>query len=71
MFDVAFPIAEHRYLPLVGVKARDIEPCLAEFDDEREADVAQADDGDAGGFGINFCEQGHGDAPRREGRKWF
>jgi hypothetical protein len=43
-----------RQVPLVDVEAGDIEPGPAEFDDERQADIAQADDGDVGGSGGDF-----------------
>ena len=52
--DVAFALAEEGDLLLIDVEAGNMEPRPAEFDDKRQADIAQADDGDVSGFGIDF-----------------
>ena len=55
---VALSFFEHRDLPGVCVEAGDGEPCLAEFNDKGQADVAEADDADAGGTGFDAMQQG-------------
>jgi len=59
MLYVALSFFEHRDLTGVCVEAGDGEPCLAEFDDKGQTDVAEADDPYAGGTGFDAMQQGH------------
>ena len=47
----------------VLVEAGDAEARAGELHDERQADVADADDDDVGGLVLDLLEQGHGGIP--------
>ena len=46
MFDVAFSLLEHSYFFGIYVKACDVKPGPAEFDNERQADITKTNNRD-------------------------
>ena len=54
--DVAVPGVDRLDLRLIHVEAGDVEAAAGEFDGERQADVAQADDADLGLFALDALE---------------